>query len=315
MAANANDKLIKGARRFSTTLAATIADGAATSMSLTSTTGLPTDTAVELVIDRVDANGNKTPSKEEVVRGVVSGTSVINLVRGVEGTAQGHSAGAVVEARLTADQWNRMVDWGLTEHAQDGTHDSTKVAMLAGAQTFTGAKTFGSGLLKATRPQITTSIDDANGNEVIETPATPSAVNQVKITNAATGNNPTIEASGDDTTIPLFLKGKSASVGVEGIYDNGNITGSVTINMKKGSRQKATLTGNVTLNFSNPVEGQALELFLIQDATGGRTISFTPTINWQDNTTPTWTTTADKVNVIVLRYIGTSWYGIGAKFA
>jgi hypothetical protein len=102
---------------------------------------------------------------------------------------------------------------------------------------------------------------------------------------------------------------------VEAVYDNGNITGSVTINMKNGVRQKATLTGNVTLDFSNPVEGQALELFLIQDATGGRTISFTPTINWQDNATPIFTTTANKANVIVLRYIGTSWYGIGAKFA
>jgi hypothetical protein len=314
MAAN-TDKLIKGVRRFSTTLAASIADGTVTSTSLTSTTGLPTDTAVELVIDRVDANGNKTPSKEEVVRGVVSGTSVINLVRGVEGTAQGHSAGAVVEARLTADQWNRMVDWALTEHAQDGTHDSTKVAMLGGTQTFTGAKTFGSGLLKATRPQITTSIDDANGNEVIETPATASAVNQVKITNASTGNSPTISASGDDTYIPLLLTGKSASPRVGGVYDNGNLTGAITIDMNKGTRQKGTLTGNVTITISNPSEGEALELFLLQDATGGRTISFTTTVVWQDNTTPTFTTTASKMNVINLRYVGSTWYGVGAKFA
>jgi len=109
------------------------------------------------------------------------------------------------------------------EHGADGTHDSTKVAMLAGAQTFTGAKTFGSGLLKVTKPQITTSIDDANGNEVIETPATTSAVNQVKITNSAMGENPSIEASGDDTAIPLLLKGKAASPRVGGIYDNGNL--------------------------------------------------------------------------------------------
>lgn len=109
----------------------------------------------------------------------------------------------------------------------------------------------------------------------------------------------------------LLIKDKA----IQQMYDNGNITGSVTINWANGLRQKATLTGNVTLNFSNPVEGQSLELFLIQDGTGGRTISFTPTIIWQDNTTPTWTTTANKVNVISLRYIGTSYYGMGAKFS
>jgi len=106
------------------------------------------------------------------------------------------------------------------EHAQNGIHDATKVAMLAGAQTFIGAKTFGSGLLKATRPQITTSIDDANGNEIIETPATASAVNNIKVTNAATGVAPTVEASGDDTNINIFIKGKgtgSVKLGAAGL--------------------------------------------------------------------------------------------------
>jgi len=101
---------------------------------------------------------------------------------------------------------------------------------------------------------------------------------------------------------------------VEGVYDNGNLTGSVTINASNGTRQKGTLTGNVTITLSNPVEGRTLELFLLQDATGGRTISFSTTIVWQDNTTPTWTTTASKMNSIALRYVGSTWYGVGAKF-
>ena len=162
---------------------------------------------------------------------------------------------------------------------------------------------------------VGTSILDTNGNKIIETSATPSAVNQVKIKNAATDNNPSIEASGDDTYIPLLLKGKSASPRVGGVYDNGNLSGNVTIDCKKGTRQKGTLTGNVTITISNPSEGEALELFLLQDATGGRTISFSTTIIWQDNTTPTWTTTASKMNSIALRYVGSTWYGMGAKFA
>lgn len=59
-----------------------------------------------------------------------------------------------------------------------------------------------------TTPKITTSINDANGNEIIETPATASAKNHIKITNAATNNYPVIEAVGDDSNVNLDLKGK-----------------------------------------------------------------------------------------------------------
>jgi hypothetical protein len=181
-------------------------------------------------------------------------------------------ADAVVPATISSIEIYLNIAFGI-EHNANGTHDSTKVAMLAGTQTFTGDKTF-SGALK------TNAVDEATS-----------------------GNGVTVDG--------LLIKDKA----IQQMYNNGNITGSVTINWANGLRQKATLTGNVTLNFSNPVEGQSLELFLIQDGTGGRTISFTPTITWQDATVPTWTTQAGKVNVISLRYIGTSYYGMGSKCA
>lgn len=117
------DKFIKGARRWSGQIGASgISDGIVLTAPLVSATGLPSDTAVEITIDRVDANGQPSPAKEEVIRGVVSGTNIINCVRGVEGVAQAHGAGAVVEIRLTADQWNRMIDAIIAEHNQDGSH-------------------------------------------------------------------------------------------------------------------------------------------------------------------------------------------------
>lgn len=61
-----------------------------------------------------------------------------------------------------------------------------------------------------TRPKIGSSLDDTNGNEVIKTPATASAVNEVTVTNAATGNDPSITATGDDTNISLKIKGKGS---------------------------------------------------------------------------------------------------------
>lgn len=126
------DRFIKGARRWSGQIGATgVADGAVTTIPLVSTTNLPTDTAVQITIDRVDANGTLTPAKEEVIRGTVSGTNIINCVRAVEGTAQAHSAGAVVEVILTADQWNRQTDALLVEHTQDGTHKKATQAEVA----------------------------------------------------------------------------------------------------------------------------------------------------------------------------------------
>lgn len=171
----ATDKFLKGARRFSTTLASSI--GASdTTIALTSTTGLPTDTAIEITIDRVDSSGNKTPSKEEVVRGDVSGTNLINCVRGVEGTAQAHSAGAVVEVRLTADQWGRMIDGILAEHSQSGAHNTTYVVTPTATQTLTN-KTL-------TSPTINQgTIDGATYKKTIQTVTT------------LTGTTPAIDCS------------------------------------------------------------------------------------------------------------------------
>jgi microcystin-dependent protein len=99
----------KGARRFITQIgAAGVPDAVATTIPLVSTTGLPTDTTVEIIVDRTDSGGNFTPLKEEVIRGTVSGNNLINCTRGVEGSAQAHSAGAVVNQILTSSMWNEF---------------------------------------------------------------------------------------------------------------------------------------------------------------------------------------------------------------
>lgn len=124
MAAANTDKFKKVQRKFSTTLSSTLAQSATTA-ALSSTSGLPTDTAVTVTIDRVDSNGTATPSSEEVVTGVVSGSNIQNLVRGKEGTSdQAHSAGAVVEMLWTETVWNDAVDGMVAEHNQDGTHSA-----------------------------------------------------------------------------------------------------------------------------------------------------------------------------------------------
>jgi hypothetical protein len=59
-----------------------------------------------------------------------------------------------------------------------------------------------------TTATIATAIDDANGNELVKFGTTASAVNEVTITNAASGGTPSIQASGDDTNVGLTLASK-----------------------------------------------------------------------------------------------------------
>ena len=67
-------------------------------------------------------------------------------------------------------------------------------------------------------------IGDENGNEQIIFQTTSSAVNQIDITNAATGNAPSIAATGGDTNIDLSLSGKgTGGVAVTGTM---SVTGS-----------------------------------------------------------------------------------------
>ena len=55
-----------------------------------------------------------------------------------------------------------------------------------------------------------TQIEDSNGNEVLKFGSTASAVNEVTVTNKATGNAPTVAATGGDTDVSLNLVSKGA---------------------------------------------------------------------------------------------------------
>lgn len=89
--------------------------------------------------------------------------------------------------------------------------------------------------LSDTTPHQFTSIDDSNGNEVIKTPATTDAVNEITVTNSATGNPVKVEATGSDTNIDLNLLPKgSGALTVTGITDyENNVTDDDDIPNKK----------------------------------------------------------------------------------
>ena len=93
--------------------------------------------------------------------------------------------------------------------ANDGTNPDI-LELPAGDVTLTGTQTLTNKTL--TSPKIGTSVLDTNGNEVAKITATSSAVNEVTFVNAATGNNPSLTASGGDSNVGIDLKTKGTGV-------------------------------------------------------------------------------------------------------
>jgi len=93
--------------------------------------------------------------------------------------------------------------------ANDGTNpDIVTLSFGSGDVTLTGTQTLTNKTL--TSPAIGTSILDTNGNELFKLTATSSAVNEITYNNAATGNKPTLTASGDDTNIGVSIQPKGS---------------------------------------------------------------------------------------------------------
>ena len=66
--------------------------------------------------------------------------------------------------------------------------------------------------LSLTSPHLVTGINDTAGKELLKVTATSSAVNEITLANAATGDNPTITATGGDSNVGIALKTKGTGV-------------------------------------------------------------------------------------------------------
>jgi len=97
--------------------------------------------------------------------------------------------------------------------ANDGTNPDIDT-LPAGTVTPTSTDTLTNKTL--TSPKIGTSILDTNGNQLALLTATGSAVNEFTIANAATGNDPTLSATGDDSNIDIAIKPKGSGETVVG---------------------------------------------------------------------------------------------------
>lgn len=209
---------------FTTTLASSISSGAAT-VPLNSVTGYTNGDVVVLVVEPTSLTA------KQAFTGVVDTAGVqITSVVWTEGTNQTHASGATVVDYATATHISMMTKGLLVSMNEDGTMITS---------------------LPLTTPKITTSINDSGGNEVIKTPATASAVNEITVTNAASGNNPRISATGGGTNVSLDLLPKgtghittNGSVLLASLFDH-VVSGCVWTADAAGSTKVASMTSGV----------------------------------------------------------------------
>jgi hypothetical protein len=88
-----------------------------------------------------------------------------------------------------------------------------------------------------------------------------------------------------------------------------NTTTAYTISLANGTLQILTLTGNCTFTFPTATAGQSFMMFLKQDATGSRTVTWPAAVKWPSSTAPTITSTASKGDKFVFTADGTYWWG------
>lgn len=141
----------------------------------------------------------------------------------------------------------------------------------------------------------------------------PTGATYVTLSTDATLSNERVLTAGKNISVTDAGAGSTVTVAADiSPTNDGNsgTTKTIDFNSKFRDTHFLTLTGNVTLTLSNPVDGGCY-LILIKTGAGGFTVSWPASVLWPSSLTPTITATASKVDLITLAYDATAgkYYG------
>lgn len=243
-----------------------------------------------LVIDRVDANGNETPTKTEYISFTgVTGSTVTGLTRGLaSSTNQDHAAGAIVEFVpdvVWADSINDVIT---TQHNADGTHKTLSLISLASV-TINNAN--------INTPLIT-------GGSAISLAINYSKLQNIEIDGSSQYNSSIFSASLASVTIQNFTTGAN----VQKLSYISTASTTVNLDLSTGNVFDVPLTGNKTINFTNSISNASLAQFFIVRLyyTGAYSATWGNTIRWPYNIAPTQTSTAGRADEFGFKALTTS---------
>ena len=120
--------------------------------------------------------------------------------------------------------------------------------------------------------------------------------------------------TGTETLTNKTLTNPTVTNYVETPY-SANSSTAITLALTNGTVQIITLTGNATITMPTATSGKSFIMFLKQDATGSRTVTWS-TVKWAGGTAPTITSTASRMDILSFFADGTNWYGVsvGANY-
>ena len=240
------------------------------------TTGSQTITIKQGSGATVDIATGKT--KVVYMDGAGSGAAVVDALALIEGITDGDVIGPGSSTNNNFTAFN-----GVTGKLLKDSGKATPTGDVVGTsdtQTLTN-KTL-------TSPKVGTGINDTNGAELLKVTATGSAVNELTLANAATSNNQTLSATGDDSNVGIDVTPKGSgefnvtASFLTGLFSDkvsalGNTGTAKTIDISTAQVFTATLNGNATLTLSNPNSNSnrasSFTLILTNDGTPSRTVA------------------------------------------
>lgn len=123
----------------------------------------------------------------------------------------------------------------------------------------------------------------------------------------------------DSPSVPNMAR---ANLGGQETVANVTAASSTTLNLTNGNVFYLTMSASVTtLTLSGATSGKAcsMAIYIQQDATGGRSIAWPSNVKWASGASPTLSTAANALDIVVLESVdgGSNWYGslVGTAFS